>query len=242
MKKYRLITILGLILYLTGCADKAEVQEETSLGASFEHVESIEAVDAIEMSDETKELGSTDENSISEGESNDEIYDKFLAGEISAVGYFEGSKYEVWFNELPQDPEEWDSYSVSDEKIDLDNDGETELILNGPYGGMYLDARDGGVYVLAQGEGTAGELSYTVYEGRTYITHRDVSHGGRQIYWFDLYDGTGAVVDSFELSAEYWDSDDDSYDENSDFTYRGEKITMDEYEKLMKEILGVDND
>ncbi len=218
MKKNRLIMILGLILCLTGCADKEEVLEEAD------------------------NITSTDENSIIEGESNDEIYDKFLAGEISAIGYFEGSKYEVWFNELPQDPEEWDSYSVSDEKIDLDNDGEAELIINGPYGGMYLDARDGGVYVLAQGEGTAGELGYIVYKGKTYITHRDVSHGGRQIYWFDQYDGTGAVVDSFELSAEYWDNVDGSYDENSDFTYRGEKITMDEYEKLMKEILGVDND
>ena len=29
---------------------------------------------------------------------------------------------------------------------DLDNDGEEELILCGPYGGKYLDARDGEVY------------------------------------------------------------------------------------------------
>ena len=223
MKKIRLITILGLVLCLTACADKVEVQEEADLEISVENVEFIEAMDVIE-------------------DTYKDIYDDFLAGKISAVGYFEGSKYEVWFNELPQDPEEWDSYSVSDEKIDLDNDGEAELIINGPYGGMYLDARNGGVYVLAQGEGTAGELGYIVYEGKTYITHRDVSHGGRQIYWFDQYDGTGAVVDSFELSAEYWDNVDGSYDENSDFTYRGEKITMDEYEKLMKEILGVDND
>lgn len=36
-------------------------------------------------------------------------------------------------------------YSVGD-KTDLDNDGEDERILNGPYGGIYLDARDNRVY------------------------------------------------------------------------------------------------
>ena len=31
--------------------------------------------------------------------------------------------------------------------VDLDNDGENELILNGPYGGMYLDVIDGNLYI-----------------------------------------------------------------------------------------------
>ena len=34
----------------------------------------------------------------------------------------------------------------------VDNDGVMELILNGPYGGKYLDTRDGGVYQLAEKE------------------------------------------------------------------------------------------
>ena len=219
MKKYRkLILGLGLIICLTGCKESVKEQDEPALGVDVESINE----------------SSTEEKAV-DGNSTDD-YDKFLAGEISAVGVFEGSEYEIWFNELPQDPEEWDSYSVSDEKVDLDNDGEDELILNGPYGGMYIDARDGGVYVLAQGEGTAGELGYVVYEGKTYITHRDVSHGGRQVYWFDQYNGTGEVVDSFELSAEYCTIENAQYDSDSDFTFRGEKITMDEYESLLKEI------
>ena len=103
---------------------------------------------------------------------------------------------------------------------------------------MYLDARDGQVYVLAQGEGTAGELSYIEYEDSIYIIHRDTSHGGRKIYRFDLYDGSGEAVESFDLSAEYWDAEYDMYDSDSDFTFKGEAITMEEYEKLMKEIFG----
>lgn len=44
------------------------------------------------------------------------------------------------------------------------------------------------------------------------------------------------VADSFELCAEYWDQDE--YDENSVFTYRGEAITMERYEQLYDEIFG----
>ena len=103
---------------------------------------------------------------------------------------------------------------------------------------MYLDARDGKVYVLAAGEGTARVLSYTDYDDATWIVHRDTSHGGRQIYWLTKYDGEGRIADEFRLAATYWDSPESTYDENSDFTYRDEKISMEEYEALLSEIFG----
>ena len=37
-----------------------------------------------------------------------------------------------WFTDLDMDSGEWDSYSIG-EKVDLDNDGENELIICGPY-------------------------------------------------------------------------------------------------------------
>lgn len=166
----------------------------------------------------------------------DELLDAFLAGEISAIREDNGEA-SLNFDELPVDEEDWYSYSVG-ERIDLDNDGENELILDGPYGGMYIDARDGKVYVLAAGEGTAGVLSYTDYDNATWIVHRDTSHMGRQIYWLTRYDGDGNIADEFQLGAEYWDSPDDKYDENSDFTYRDAKISMEEYETLLSEIFG----
>ena len=61
------------------------------------------------------------------------------------------------------DSGEWDSYSVG-EKVDLDNDGENELIICGPYGGIYLDARDNRVYAFAAGDGEACTLSYIYYD------------------------------------------------------------------------------
>lgn len=166
----------------------------------------------------------------------EELLDAFLAGEISAIREDNG-EVSLNFDELPVDEEDWYSYSVG-ERIDLDNDGENELILDGPYGGMYIDARDGKVYVLAAGEGTAGVLSYTDYDNATWIVHRDTSHMGRQIYWLTRYDGDGNIADEFQLGAEYWDSPDDKYDENSDFTYRDAKISMEEYETLLSEIFG----
>ncbi len=166
----------------------------------------------------------------------EELLDAFLAGEISAIREDNGEA-SLNFDELPVDEEDWYSYSVG-ERIDLDNDGENELILDGPYGGMYIDARDGKVYVLAAGEGTAGVLSYTDYDNATWIVHRDTSHMGRQIYWLTRYDGDGNIADEFQLGAEYWDSPDDKYDENSDFTYRDAKISMEEYETLLSEIFG----
>lgn len=117
-----------------------------------------------------------------------ESIQKFVSGDFMA--YREGSDEEVYISDLNMNTGEWDSYSVG-EIIDLDNDGEGEQIINGPYGGMYIDetSSDGKVIVFAEGEGAASQLSY-VY-----------------------------------------------YDENSDFTYRGEKITMEQYEQIYNKIM-----
>lgn len=168
------------------------------------------------------------------GKDSEELLDAFLAGEIPAF-YDDSGDVSIDFDQLPVDGEDWNSYSVG-ERIDLDNDGENELILEGPYGGMYIDARAGKVYVLAAGEGTAGVLSYTDYNNATWIMHSDTTHAGRKTYRLTRYDGNGNIADEFQLRAEYWDSPDDKYDENSDFTYRDAKISMEEYEILLKEI------
>ena len=168
-----------------------------------------------------------------------DLYQAFLDGEVSATRITEeGEEYTFKYSDLPHDPEDWECYTVSDERVDLDNDGEDEMIINGPYGGMYIDVRDDKVYVLAEGEGTTGELSHTNYQDAVYIVHRDTSHGGRQMYWLTKYNGKGEAEDSFILSAEYYDNENDQYDENSTFTFRDKAITMQEYEDLVKEILG----
>jgi len=170
----------------------------------------------------------------SKQEESEALLDAFLDNAVPA--YYDDDERVLMFEQLPMYEEDWAAYSVG-ERIDLDNDGEREQIMEGPYGGLYLDARDQKVYVFAEGEGTAGVLSYTEYEDAVWIVHRDTTHGGRQIYWLTKYDGGKHIVDEFRLSAEYWDSADGMYDENSDFTYREEKISMQEYEALREEIL-----
>jgi hypothetical protein len=231
---------IGVVLAvgITGCSSPNIGSKSESVNDSS--TQEISAVDTAneEISEDSNSATTASTDGSEQTKGSEELYEEFINGDISATCIYEGTESQIWFKDLPQDPEEWDSYSVSDEKVDLDNDGEDELIINGPYGGMYLDARDGQVYVLAQGEGTAGELSYIEYEDSIYIIHRDTSHGGRKIYRFDLYDGSGEAVESFDLSAEYWDAEYDMYDSDSDFTFKGEAITMEEYEKLMKEIFG----
>ena len=199
-----------------------------------EDVLSDDAVQETEVEENTQE---TDEEvTVGEALEPEELLDAFLAGEIPAY-YDYKEETTIMYDQLPHDEEDWECYSVG-ERIDLDNDGEVEQIVNGPYGGKYFDARDGKVYVLAEGEGTTALLSYADYDNVTWIVHSDITHWGRQLFWLTQYDGEGKIVDAFKFGAEYWDSPDDKYDENSTFTFRYEEISMSEYEELKEEIFG----
>lgn len=204
------------LLFLTGC-EKSPAETE------------IVELDAAAASGLTAEEAA--------GASGSEaLLDAFLASEVAAV-YEDGREQVIWFDELPHE-EDWAKYTVG-ERIDLDNDGEREQIIKGPYGGIYLDVRDNLVYVLTKGDGTGMMLSYTNYDNAVWIVHRDTLHGGRQIYRMTKYDGGEHIVDEFVLSAQYWDAPPNgSYDEDSDFSYRGEAISMEEYEALLEEIFG----
>lgn len=166
----------------------------------------------------------------------DAMLDLFAKGAVPA--HFADEEYEPFYmTDLPSDPEDFTYYSVG-EKVDLDNDGEKELIINGPYGGIYLDARDETVYVLDEGMGTTGVISYAQFDNSTWIVHGDTTHGGRILYDFKLYDGTGSVTDSFELDKEYWENPDEPDGPGTVYTYRGEEITREEYETLRMKMLG----
>lgn len=227
MEHKSIITIVFyiLILLLTGC------------GGSDEEILSTNVELDLTVKSESEEIPSTIvELDLTVKFESEELLDEFLAGKIPAV-YDVDDESAIMFDDLTFGEEDWCSYSVG-ERVDLDNDGESEQIIKGPYGGMYLDARNGKVYVLAEGDGTSQTLSHANYDNAVWIVYSDTTHAGRQMYWLTRYDGDGNVVDEFQLSAEYWDSPDSRYDENSDFTYRDNKISMEEYEALRKEIFG----
>lgn len=167
-------------------------------------------------------------------------WDDFYNGKVPAH-YTDGTEafYYPDLYIMSQDDPNYDieAYYLG-EMLDYDNDGEEELFIGGMFDSMIIDITDGAVSILDMGDGTVNVLSYVYYDAAYWIVHSDLTHAGRQMRHFDKYSGVGNIVDSFDLNAEYWDDEDDLYDENSDFTYRGEKISMEEYEALLKEIFG----
>lgn len=161
-----------------------------------------------------------------EAEAEDDLLTKFLNDEATASIYEE----ELSYSDLTAQYDIGATYYY-----DVDNDGQRELLLGSYdlYPMMILDEADGKISVLTAGDGTAGYLFVSVVGGEAWICHCDISHMGRQIYDFEKYNGGGNVVDSFELSAEYWENENDFYDENSTFTYRDNSITMQEFEELV---------
>ena len=83
------------------------------------------------------------------------LFEAFLNGDIDAYCENEaGSGFDtVPIKSFDVDGGEWDSYSVYG-YLDVDNDGEDELILKGPYGACFFDAKDDKVTLFARGEGT----------------------------------------------------------------------------------------
>ncbi len=256
MKKVKKVlavsTVLVAAMGLCACEDGApaelgytetESADSISTEAASEEQSSVavEDTDAEENAD-TDVSAEADSNADlgADSDENEELFKAFIDDEIPAIRKSEdGTEDTFMYSDLPHDPEEWDNVTVSDERVDLDNDGENELILTGANGGMYLDARDGKVYVLAEGDGTAFRLGHAEYEGSTYVVHSDTTHGGRQAYTLDKYNGKGEIEDSFQLAAMYWDNEYDLYDHDSEFIFRDKNITMEEYEALAKEILDV---
>ena len=142
--------------------------EKPSFAGEETHTQENSAQTVEHKNSETKENETIDEREsvMDQQESNmqeaedagleataDELLDSFINGSINAVDSTDLTST-FYITDLNMDSEEWDSYSIG-EKVDLDNDGENELVISGPYGGIYLDARDNKVYEFAKGDGNA---------------------------------------------------------------------------------------
>ncbi len=109
----------------------------------------------------------------------EELLDLFISGSIDAVSTDMVSKLNIADFNIGSDKP--DSYSIG-EKVDLDNDGEKELIIRGAYGGIYLDARDNKVYAFAVGIDDNNILSYTYYNGEIWILYSNVINEEEEYY------------------------------------------------------------
>ena len=158
---------------------------------------------------------------------NGDLLDQFVAGKIPADG---NGWYEMplfYISDLNMSGANEYSYSIG-EKVDLDNDGEKELIINGPYGGMFLDISGDKVNVFLSGIVTAENISYTRHEDENWIVH-SILEDNRKYYNLEKYAGADTVTESFILEMLCLPED-----EGGETVYyrNGNEITEAEYNEL----------
>lgn len=166
----------------------------------------------------------------------DELLDSFINGRINAVDSADSTST-FSLADLNVDADKWETYSAG-EKVDLDNDGENELIVNGLYGGIYLDARDGRVYEFAAGEGNALTLSYTVYNGTVWIMYSNRMNAGYECYHMEKYEGADNLVGEMNFSEEPVDADNPEF--GMKYMLNGTEISYNEYTDLCSKIFAAE--
>ena len=222
------MTVLNIIACGQEKGDESSVNQQKS---SMQTVESI--------NEEDKTIGA-EESTAQTGEridiemTTEELLDLFINGSISAISSENSAFY---ITDLDMDSDEWDSYSVG-ERVDLDNDGENELIICGPYGGKYLDARNNKVYEFAVGEGDGLVLSYIVYNGSTWIMYSNRMHTGYEAYHMEKFEGADNLVAEMNFDEELVDEDNVEGEEK--YTLNGTEISYDEYFELCSKIFATE--
>lgn len=265
-KKMVLILTLNLMIFLVACGDKSSTisnndsestipqQELTSISdqtneqetavqpvemvsesesketAEFESSEFTNERTEIETSDSSIPVSDVDEKTA------DELLDLFINGTINAVDSADLTST-FYVTDLDMDSEEWDSYSIG-ERVDLDSDGENELIICGPYGGIYLDVRNNKVYEFAAGEGDSLVLSYVFYNGSTWIMYSNRMHTGYEAYHMEKYEGADNLVTEMNFYEEL--VDEDNVEGKEKYTLNGTEISYDEYFALCSKIFATE--
>lgn len=240
-----LVCILFMMFSLGACGNAKEdefavTQQESSMQVSESVNSKINDEKTVNIDSEIKkdEDINTENSSINQQESSpqvvesidqeltsEELLDLFINGSIDAIDSKDmNSKFNIADFNIGSDG--WDSYSIGD-KIDLDNDGENELIICGTYGGIYLDARENKVYVFAIGEGNANILSYTYYNGEIWIMYNNSMNEGYECYHMEKYEGADNLVAEMSFSAELVDAN--NPEAGTKYLLNGNEISYDEY-------------
>ncbi len=217
--------------------DETVNTDESSINQQESSMQTVESINLETEEDKTigveKSNVETSEN-IDTEMTTEELLDLFINGSISAISSEDSVFY---ITDLDMDSGEWDSYSIG-ERVDLDNDGENELIICGPYGGIYLDARDNKVYEFAVGEGDALVLSYVVYNGSTWIMHSNRMNTGYEAYHMEKFEGADNLVAEMNFYEEL--VEEDNVEGKEKYTLNGTEISYDEYFELCSKIFATE--
>ena len=217
--------------------DETVNTDESSINQQESSMQTVESINLETEEDKTigveKSNVETSEN-IDTEMTTEELLDLFINGSISAISSEDSVFY---ITDLDMDSGEWDSYSIG-ERVDLDNDGENELIICGPYGGIYLDARDNKVYEFAVGEGDALVISYVVYNGSTWIMHSNRMNTGYEAYHMEKFEGADNLVAEMNFYEEL--VEEDNVEGKEKYTLNGTEISYDEYFELCSKIFATE--
>ncbi len=217
--------------------DETANADESSVNQQENSMQTVESINLETEEDKTigaKEANAQTGENIDTEVTTEELLDLFINGSISAISSENSAFY---ITDLDMDSGEWDSYSIG-ERVDLDNDGENELIICGPYGGIYLDARDNKVYEFAVGEGDALVLSYVVYNGSTWIMHSNRMNTGYEAYHMEKFEGADNLVAEMNFYEEL--VDEDNVEGKEKYTLNGMEISYDEYFELCSKIFATE--
>jgi len=161
----------------------------------------------------------------------EELLDLFINGSVSAIDSADLTST-FYITDL-----DMDFYSIG-EKVDLDNDGENELIICGPYGGIYLDVRNNKVYEFAAGDGNALTLSYVVYNGAIWIMYSNCMNAGYKLYHMEKFEKADNLVAEMNFGEEL--VDENNIESGVKYTLNGTEISYDEYTSLGSKIFATE--
>jgi len=219
MKRRKKTAILaGVLLTTLNIVACGQVKED--------EIVKIDESAASQQESKGQTVGNTESEMTTE-----ELLDLFINGSVSAVDSADLTST-FYITDL-----DMDSYSIG-EKADLDNDGENELIICGPYGGIYLDARDNRVYEFAAGDGTALVLSYVVYNGATWIIYSNSMNTGYKVYHMEKFEGADNLVAEMNFGEEL--ADENNIESEMRYTWNGTEISYDEYTELCGKIFATE--
>ena len=241
-KKIALVCVFLTALNVVACGqEKCDEVVTTDESPTRQQESSVQIDESTNLeTEENKTIGAEESNTQMENIDTEmtaeELLDLFVNGSINAISS-EDSTSAFYITDLDMDSDEWDSYSIG-ERVDLDNDGENELIICGPYGGKYLDARNNKVYEFAAGEGDGLVLSYIVYNGSTWIMYSNRMHTGYEAYHMEKFEGADNLVAEMNFDEELVDEDNVEGEEK--YTLNGTEISYEEYFELCSKIFATE--
>ncbi len=239
-KKRRIISLTLIVialLLILGCVGYLMLSnEQKKTIVSNESIEKIKDSDD-EKSVETNKPDVKEESTPPEEDSTKTLFDKFLSGEIdaTAINEFEDTEYTLNVSELDIDGGEWDSSSIYG-YLDVDNDGEDELVITNAYGASLFDAKDGKVTMFASGGGTGNTLLLAYYEDAYWVVY---AYAGADCDAFSMYKYKGAdsIEETFYFGCETDENGNERYYKKGNESEKDIEISQEEYKKIADSII-----